>query len=203
MPGYSPSEYMSYGNVPRPRSCGGCAGPSPCDGFIGSYVPPKYLSRPYNPTYCSGYPDGAGACFTRKAPYPQGVDTSQYSQEASGSACDRGVDSRQLFEGNACLETGCDGFDDVYVDFCRDVAYADTLHSDYTNVLTTTFNSVRDIRGPVDCLASGCSSCPTHYSEGLYGKDNCNPEDSWLGERMGTRNHHCIAGNAPVRTFVY
>lgn len=205
--GYSAAEHMSYGNVPYPRACGGCGAPSPCDGFIGSYVPPKYLARPCNPTYCSGYPDGAGACFSKKAPYPQGVMAGVYSQEGprgDPSACDRGVDSRQLFEGNACMDGGgCDGFDDVYVDFCRDVAYADTLHADHTNVLTTTFNQVRDVRGPIDCMNPSAAGCPNHQFEGLYGRESCDPEKSWMGVQMGTSNHHCVEGNAPVRTFTY
>jgi hypothetical protein len=114
--------------------------------------------------------------------------------------CDRGVDSSQLYGGPAC--EGCDSFDDVYVDHCRDVAYSDMLHSDYTNVLSTTWNQVYDTRGPVDCNSGACGSCPEYYFEGLYGRNNCNPDDNWLFTTP-TRGTRCISDNKPVRTTGY
>jgi hypothetical protein len=138
-----------------------------------------------------------------------------YAQEGC-SSCDRGVDSAQLFEGNSGLEGGSGsgnpfgegnggGFDDVYVDMCRDIAYSDNLHSDPYNVLSTTFNQVQDVRGPVDC-AGGCGGCPTHYFEGIYGKQNClamADSPPLPGASIGTKAGGCISGNAPVRTYTY
>lgn len=196
MKGYSDSQFMSYGNVPQPRQCGGCGPPAPCNGLIGAYVPPKNLARPCNQMFCSGYPDecGPSAGYEKKAPVPN-----MYAQECTN--CNRGVDSQQLFDSADCA-SGCDGFDDVYVDFCRDVAYADTLHSDYTNVISTTYNQSTDIRGPVDC-ASGCSGCPEHQFQGLYGRMSCQPGDLWLGANIPTKGTHCISSNMPLRTFTY
>ena len=197
MDGYSNSKFMSYGNLPTPRSCAGCGAPSPCDNFIGSYVPEKYLARPCMPTFCTGYPagDAMKSSFEKKAPKPH-----MYNQECSAN-CNRGIDSTQLFDGNDC-HMGCDGFDDIYSDLSRDVAYSDMVHSDYTNVISSTYNQVYDVRGPVDCAAN-CSSCPTKYFEGIYGRRPCDGSDAPTGASIPTRGTSCVAANYPYRTFTY
>lgn len=220
MEAYSASQFRSLGNLPPQSSyCGGCAKGGtgqPCDAFVGSYVPPKYLTRSSLPQYHTGYPTPLSGGFTAKAPMPKGVmapdQTLPMSQEstsmggldlygpcASGN-CSRGINSAQLYDGpNAACE-GC-GFDDVYVDSCRDVGYSDMLHSDFTNVLSTTWNQVYDTRGPVDC-ASDCGGCPVKQYQGLYGKNSARNEDNWLF-RMPTRGNFSVAANKPYRGVGY
>ena len=226
MKGYASSQFKALGNLP-PQSayCGGCAKPGqgqPCDAFVGSYVPPKFLTRSSLPQYHSGYPTPMSGGFTRKAPAPAGVlapgqtmPMGQMAQESAGSDfggldmygpcvsgnCSRGVNSAQLYDGPQASCEGC-GFDDVYVDSCRDVGYSDMLHSDYTNVLSTTHNSVYDPRGPVDCDSSSCGGCPQKNFEGLYGKNSARNEDNWLFT-MPTRTMFSVADNKSVRTFGY
>lgn len=198
MNGYPDSNFMSYGNVPTPRNCAGCGPAAPCNNFIGSYVPEQYLTRPCNPTFCTGYPgnDPMKSSYEKKAAMPN------YQQECSkGSNCYRGLDSNMLFNGNDCT-MGCDGFDDIYADLSRDVAFSDMVHSDYTNVLSSTFNQVYDVRGPVDC-GSNCSSCPTHDFEGIYGRRPCDGSEAPTGASIGTRGTSCVAANKPYRTFQY
>lgn len=194
---YKKASDQSYGNVPASFGEGGCGCKyTPTSGFVGSYVPPAYLARERSLAYCSGYPEGAGAKVSKKAPAP-----SLYTQE--GYIGSMGVNSRQLFEGNSCDgPNGCDGFDDVYVDHARDIGYSDMHHANYANVLTTTWNQVYDIRGPPSRDGS-CGDCPNKYWEGLYGYNSGDPKDHWLGERLGTRMLNHVEGNKPYRTFGY
>lgn len=207
---YSDSQFKSYGNLPTQKACGGCGPASPCDAFHGSYVPPKYLTRSCLPQYHSGYPSEASWGYTKKAPMPTGImSQDQVSAmgglelygSCAGSACNRGIDSAQLYSGPIAGCEGC-GFDDVYVDSCRDVAQSDMLHTDYTNVISTTYNQVYDTRGPVDCSGSCESGCPVKQYQGLYGKDSPNNEDNWLFT-MATRGAPTVAANKPYRGTSY
>lgn len=198
---------LDYGNLNYPQnSCtmGGCGPPSPCDAFVGSYVPPLYLTRPCNPQFCSGYPEGAGSCFTKKAPFPQdayppfmaaeklsmqqektnngmnggynyngnGNNGNLYMSSAdpySNNNCSRGMDSSQLFMGDYynCMGNQCGGFDDVYVDFCRDVAFQDSVHENFENYITSTYNQIYDVRGPIGgCDDAACGGFGVNY-EGI------------------------------------
>lgn len=222
MKAYASSQFQSLGNLPpQSTSCGGCAKSGtgvPCDAFVGSYVPPKFLTRSSLPQYHSGYPTPMSGGYTQKALAPTGVlahdQTMPMAQEGSGSnfggldmygpcasgSCSRGINSAQLYDGPNAECEGC-GFDDTYVDSCRDVGYSDMLHSDFTNVLSTTHNMVYDTRGPVDCDSS-CGSCPQKNFEGLYGKHSARNEDNWLFT-MPTRTMFSVADNKPYHGISY
>lgn len=196
--GYGCMNDFDYGNLNYPKdSCnmGGCGPPSPCGLFVGSYVPPLFLTRPCNPQYCSGYPDGASAGYEKKAAFPQDAYPSYMINESMASGCfnppsseklslhqeksnnsnnnmnnymnndpysnnncSRGLDASQLFMGDYynCMGKDCSGFDDVYVDFCRDVAYQDAIFQSPENYITSTYNQIYDVRGPI----GGCGDSP-------------------------------------------
>ena len=227
MKAYADSQFQSLGNLPPQSSyCGGCAKApetgQPCDAFVGSYVPPKYLTRSSLPQFHTGYPTPLSGGFTAKAPMPAGVlapdqtmpgmmsqegpegrgdfgGLDMYGPCASGN-CSRGINSAQLYDGPNSACEGC-GFDDVYVDSCRDVGYSDMLHSDYTNVLSTTFNQLYDTRQVPDC-SSNCSDGSLANWQGQYGKNSARNEDNWLFT-MPTRGNFSVASNKPYRGVGY
>jgi hypothetical protein len=165
---------------------------------VGSYVPTMSPVRGQNPVYSTGYPEGAASGYTKKAPFPQ------FSQEGNYNGS-RGVNPNQLFNNPDIAANS--GFDDIYVDLCRDVAYDDTVFGDYTNVLSSTWNQVRDVRGPTDCTcATGSCGNPTHQFEGLWGSKDWNSYlAGGVAPGVSTDSHAAqfTTHNKPYRVYTY
>lgn len=101
-------------------------------GFLGAYVPAdEYLK---------------GGCFASgcsKSARPLQAACDNEVQAMGPCAAGYGLDSAQLFPTSL---DACDGFDNVLVSAPMDFLYADNLMDD-TNVLTTTRNQTKDLRG--------------------------------------------------------
>lgn len=100
-------------------------------GFLGSYVPAEYYVHGCHYSGCSNSARPLQAACNNQA------------QAMGPCAAGYGLSSDQLFP--TSLDS-CDGFDQVLVSAPLDFLYADNLMDD-TNVLTTTRNQTRDLRG--------------------------------------------------------
>ena len=123
-------------------------------GFLGAYVPAEQYVQ--------------GGCFASgcsKTARPLQAACNNEVQAMGPCAAGYGLDSAQLFPTSL---DACDGFDNVLVSAPMDFLYADNLMDD-VNVLTTTRNQTKDLRGePTIAPVYSCGESGGH-EPGPYG----------------------------------
>lgn len=165
------------------KQYGGCGPPGPCNNFIGARVYPAYLTR--------------SSCPANQSCYYTGFN--QDMQPASGAY------GQASLKQSACLDS-CTAFDDVYINMVRPLDNGSLLE-DPSNVLSTNWNQIWDIRGPVACDESNCTGCPRHNFQGVY---NTKPYSQLLkevaslpGAGVPTRGMPSSADLKGVRIYTY